>query len=505
MAKFALQSRLFWLFVLVAHALGAAAWMALMPRGFPFTHARFCANVAIPLAIVACVIAALVQARRGRLALTRSMLLALATMWIVASIVGRMIFPISLELRWLAPLLLGAAVALAANAAHLRPVRLPTYALALALLLGAGVGATLPWLQRAPMPSTHPLDDIAISAPPGDAPDLGDLPRTRHAGLALVTLGDGQLTASQDRYVVYVNPLLTFISRSPDRCWTSLAPRLDRLGPRRRLVQSDADGLLHYADDDASTLSVVGEGSRVAIVARSSLRAAVYSHLNTFCELQLAGHRKLSVSFSPCPQAKIDVMPSDYPVGRPARCAFFGADGIFRIVEASTGEKGPFRELASGPLAREQSLSMTFHDEGRPFCTVTLDDFAAQASTDLSPTAGWGLPMNAIEFSRDNDRETSPASVFVTLAGTSVGRGWDSVGHAAGTYRNRMTIEMQGHPSTKAETLPSSSESSLNGVAVSSRGTPRDLGVPEPFDSEIPRVATAPLGMTVRIPPSKGI
>jgi hypothetical protein len=30
---------------------------------------------------------------------------------------------------------------------------------------------------------------------------------------------------------------------------------------------------------------------------------------------------------------------------------------------------------------------------------------------------------------------------FVTLAGTSVGRGWDSVGHAPGTYRNRMKIE----------------------------------------------------------------
>jgi hypothetical protein len=67
--------------------------------------------------------------------------------------------------------------------------------------------------------------------------------------------------------------------------------------------------------------------------------------------------------------------------------------------------------------------------------------------------------MNAIEFSRDNDRETSPASVFVTLAGTSVGRGWDSVGHTAGTYRNRTTIEMHGDPSTKPSTT-STSESS---------------------------------------------
>ena len=99
---------------------------------------------------------------------------------------------------------------------------------------------------------------------------------------------------------------------------------------------------------------------------------------------------------------------------------------------------------------------MTFYDDGRALCVVTLDDFASQASTDLSPTAGWGLPMNAIEFSRDNERGTSSASVFVTLTGTSVGRGWDSVGHAAGTYRNRMHVEMLGadavtQPTTRGE------------------------------------------------------
>jgi len=27
------------------------------------------------------------------------------------------------------------------------------------------------------------------------------------------------------------------------------------------------------------------------------------------------------------------------------------------------------------------------------------------------------------------------------LSATSVGRGWDSVGHSAGTYRNRVTLE----------------------------------------------------------------
>jgi hypothetical protein len=48
--------------------------------------------------------------------------------------------------------------------------------------------------------------------------------------------------------------------------------------------------------------------------------------------------------------------------------------------------------------------------------------------------------VNAIEFSLEGDAPGSEAALFITLAGTSVGRGWDTVGHAAGTYRNRMRI-----------------------------------------------------------------
>ena len=48
------------------------------------------------------------------------------------------------------------------------------------------------------------------------------------------------------------------------------------------------------------------------------------------------------------------------------------------------------------------------------------------------------VPQNAIEFSRDTEDEGSVASFFVSLAGTSVGRGWDSVSHAPGTYRSRI-------------------------------------------------------------------
>ena len=128
----------------------------------------------------------------------------------------------------------------------------------------------------------------------------------------------------------------------------------------------------------------------------------------------------------------------DYPFGRPARFAFLDAGNVFRVVEARSAEKGPFREIASGPIRNDTPLKMIFFDDAIPVFRVTLVDWAAQTGRQISPTAGWLIPVNAIEFSM---RAESTAQVFVTLAGTSVGRGFESVGHAAGVYRNRMSIE----------------------------------------------------------------
>ena len=100
--------------------------------------------------------------------------------------------------------------------------------------------------------------------------------------------------------------------------------------------------------------------------------------------------------------------------------------------------------LAGGRLGRAEPLAITLHDGDAAVARITLEDWSAQAGTTLSPTAGWGAPVNAIEFSRDGDAPGSRAAIYVTLAGTSVGRGWDCVGHAAGTYRNRMRIEDLG-------------------------------------------------------------
>ena len=127
----------------------------------------------------------------------------------------------------------------------------------------------------------------------------------------------------------------------------------------------------------------------------------VFSHLNSYCDLEVSGHRRLSLSFSPCPETLIEVRPADYPTGRPLRLAYRDAQGGFHVVEATNGEKGPFRALAGGWLGRSEPLAITLHDRGVAQARVVLEDWSAQAGTAPSPTAGWGVPVNAIEFPCD--------------------------------------------------------------------------------------------------------
>ena len=248
------------------------------------------------------------------------------------------------------------------------------------------------------------------------------------------------------RYVVYVQPILTFVSRSEDRCWTCLTPPEART-PIERTVSgfaAVADGVdLAYKDLGRSWLSVRDspDAGLITLEAISKLNEPVFSHLNTFAQVEFAGHQDLMVTFSPCPDQRIAVVHSDYPTGAPARFAYFDeADGKFCVREAASGEKGPFVTLAEGKMKRGDPLTMTLYDQDRAVSELTLHDWAAQAGMQLSPTAGYGLPVNAIEFSIDGDSDRASAGMWITLAATSVGRGWDSVGHAAGTYRNRVTV-----------------------------------------------------------------
>jgi hypothetical protein len=437
--------RLFWLFVLVAHgALGLLGFWAL-PGGFPAGHPRLWANRIAPVVVLVVVVLCSIAMRRGQTARLQAILVAFPAAWAGAVVAGRLVFPISSVRVW-PPALLGA---VAMGVAARLPFRLLPSATRRSLLsvalIAAILGAAVPLTQRGAEPDTRPLQPPVLGRI--EAGSGARAETSVHLAPNLMVHGhDGSLTFRAGHLSLFVEPILTFLSRSPDRCWTILAAPSDREGPRRHLTAMRRDGDrvdLAYRCDGLDTLRVepASDPGSFRIEATTQLPGPVYSHLNSYCDVEIIGHRRLSLAFSPCPDLRVAVLPSDYPVGRPSRFAYLDARGIFHVAEATSGEKGPFHDLAKGPLARSDPLTVILYDQDEPVGRITWDDWAAQLGTAPSPTAGWGIPVNAIEFSLSGDADGSPASLFLTLAGTSVGRGWDSVGHSPGNYRNRMRIE----------------------------------------------------------------
>lgn len=438
--------RLFWLFVLVGHGACAALWWWLMPGGFPVRTVRFWVNSVAPLVLLGWCAAAFFAAQRRRTILYQLMLLGFPAGWLGAAIAGRVAFPTSARLLWMVPMA-GAAAMIASVAGSLWRLRSRSWRWALTIVLVAAIaGVALPLSVKAPLSSTRPLSQ---EPPEFTFQSRSAFPETRSIGKGVMVHGsDGSLTVRAGRMTVFVHPVLTFLSRSPDGCWTLFSARSDREPQPFRLDGvGEAGGTLGFAYRGLgpATLFVRDRANGdISLEAFTELGAPIYSHLNAFCDLEFTGHQRLQLGFSACPRLRADVLPFDYPFGRPARVAYLDGSGTFHVAEATSGEKGPFHDLGTGPMQRTDPLSITVYDEGQPVLRVTWDDWAAQASTALSPTAGWGLPVNAIEFSLSADSPRSMASLFMTLAGTSVGRGWDSVGHARGTYRNRMRIERIG-------------------------------------------------------------
>ena len=436
--------RLFWLLVIAGHAVAAAAWWWLSPGGFPLWHPRFWVNRVLPLAVLAVVTTAVVASRRHRLDMLLPILIAFPAAWGAAALVARVLFPITLETLFFAPLVGALLMGAAALMTFRRHASTSSRSIVAVTAAAALTGAAIPLSQRAPDPDTHPLDPPRHVTPQVTDPEL--VARGWSGSRIRVHSGEGSLSFKAQAVNLSLHPLLTFISRSPDGCWTCLARRKLRDGPALVLDSSmvfrGGLNLLYHADYDATLwIAPASETGPIHLEATAVLPRPIFSHLNSFCDLMVSGHKQLSLSFSPCPDQLVEVRPADYPVGRPLRLAYRDARDGFHVVEAASGEKGPFRTLARGRLARSEALAITLHDQGKAVARVVFEDWAAQTDTALSPTAGWGVPVNAIEFSLEGDLPQSLAAIYLTLSGTSVGRGWESVGHRAGTYRNRVRIE----------------------------------------------------------------
>jgi hypothetical protein len=435
-----------WFVALFAHAAGAGLWWTFMPGGFPLSHSRFWVNRFLPILIIVLALSALFAAAAQRPAWLRLVLVGLGSMWFAAASASPAIFPTSGWWLGLAFLLFALATSGAAMAARLSAPMARKW-IVTAAVTGAALGLPMPWTQRGPDPATRPLNEPLHAADVIAASELRTTLVTLTANTTVQT-AEGVVTARHHGYEGVVEPMLTFNSRSPDRCWSILAPNPITRRPRHRFAGFEfvGDGLrMAFADPEGPAfLNVRPRAGEPTIDIESTTRLfePVYSHLNSFCVVSMMGHTRASLRFSPCPDQAIDVLFAEYPVGRPSRGAYLSRDGAFRVIEADSGEKGPFHTLATGRLRRGEPLVVTFCDNGRPVMRAVIHDWSAQASDRLSPTAGWRVTENSLEFVLERDYAEAPATLFVSLAGTSLGRGFDTVGHAAGTYRSRVTLEM---------------------------------------------------------------
>ena len=440
--KIGFTTRVFVETVFAGHLVVAAFYWWLSPKGFPVDHGRFWLNTTLPLAVMLVFLLGLAGMLRERHRVPAMVATGATAAWIALGVSARFLFPITLGKLWFAcafPALVGllCALALAWRSS------LPIGAYLAAIVAGVASGFFSMWAQVPETPSTSPsLNTVAV-----DQIDEGV-----EGQIGRFEIGDGCFFEATSAELLYVrgvgrfrcSPILEFDRVSPDGFWSLLAPSE---GFRRRLrSQEQGPGRYSFNYNDGSTVTVheADEAGTIELTASSVLTKDTYSHLNSFCVIEVFGMQDPSLSFSPCGQKAIEIMPADYPTGRPARFGFLGSDERFVVVEAASGEKGPFRELASGPLKRGDVLTMTFLDSGKPFASIALMDWTSQLSTALSPTAGWRIPVNSIEFQRLGSTKGSPVNVWISLAATSVGRGWECVGHRAGTYRNRVIFAGAG-------------------------------------------------------------
>lgn len=444
--------------VLLLHLIAGITALLLLPHGFALTDVHLWSNTVVPAVAVLVTVVALVRYLflRASPMLLGVLVAAAAGGWLAAIVTGGVLFPASMPAsRLAAPAAVGLALVALAWWAKERVV-----VSAIALVVGGALGGLEVFAQRSAEPSTRPaggtLAEVEGEAASDDAA----------TGQIVVPCGKGKIR---------LNPMLTFQSRSPDRTWVVLAPPQD-LRKQRALTHytKTANGLrASYTDDGESTLVVTRDKSgAVDIEALTKLAAPVYAHLDTWTTIHVSFDA--TVSFGPTGPTRFSFEPADYPTGRPMQLAYLGEDLAFHVVRARDAEKGPFAELAAGHLTRDEALSIEIRPRGDKEeknddseetpkgkgkgrgkgkkkdkakkdlepdrdhgCRLIFKDWSAQLSTGPSPTAGWGLPQNSIQFfARDSE-----SVVVLTLAETGPGRGYDSVGHAAGTYRNRVRVE----------------------------------------------------------------
>jgi len=427
--------QLVWLTLLAVHAGAAGVWWWLMPGGFPSSSSEYWVNGVAPIFCVALLLTALFARGKFSHAILPAVLAMIPAFWMAFAISALLTFNESFRGSWSYAFIGGAIVAgLWVNQMRLRLTA--KWLVPLTVIPALIAGWVFPGTQRSPEPATTPTG-AAFGAPPPGPSDQRVIKLTKEAQ---IRPGESHVVFKHGNVILNAQPLLNFANRSPDRCWTSLAPEGESKPTNRVMVSKVHDGgkwSFYYKDEDASVMEVsVNKDGSVLLDGRSRLAHAVFAHNDSFGELALTGHKKLTVTFSPLPERRFDVPAATAP----ARFAYVDASDTFHVMQAADRARGPFSELAAAHLKHGDPIVLTIYDEDKPAFRVTFADWTAQVSTQLSPTAGYGLPVNAITMARGGDPETTPVLISFTLADTSIGRGTASVGHAPGVYRDRITV-----------------------------------------------------------------
>ncbi|MBI3465731.1 MAG: hypothetical protein HY000_22165 [Planctomycetes bacterium] len=282
-----------WRVLLVIVAILAAIWIWVMPGGFPVDHLRFWANRAAPVALMLVAGLGWFALWKGQAQLYLPIVLAVPVGWTSGAISALRLYPLSGR-RFVWPAIAVAAVAWLLFWLTSRKQSRSWAKLALAAIAATLCGGGFPYTQRADEPSTKPVN---LPLPRLDSgQDLRDVPSMLPLGPDLQFnpyAADARVNC--DDLIIDVQPLLTFESRSPDRCWTIFAPLRDRVGPQRKLtaveVLSDAVRAA-YRDDGLHTLEIrAPNDDTTEIEAWTELRQPVFSHLNSFCTLTVRGHQ----------------------------------------------------------------------------------------------------------------------------------------------------------------------------------------------------------------------
>jgi hypothetical protein len=423
--------------ILLVHVGAALAMLALLPRGFPMGHARFFSNQLLPPLLLALALSSLVVSLlRPRAA--APLLAAFPALWLGVALGTLLTFPDSggrVQYTALAGALFQAiCFALWCRSFPARPRRWIASACA-----AAAIGFVLPALLRAPSPST--LKSSRSEEPPLEGTLVSDDVATLTPNTS-VDVGAARVHLKLKGLALDIEPLLLFQSRSPDGFWTIFSRQLPDQPMLRRAIQRDSSLDVMY--EEGRRMRVDASATELRIAASSVLSASVYSHLNSFSTVTLRGHRRLGLAFSPCADSIVEVLHSDYPEGAPARFAYLDQQGVFHVVQATSAEKGPYHTLASGQLRRGEVLGVRLIELGdkpeRTLAELRFADWSRQVSTELSPTAGFSVTENSIEFGLARTDPGSAAYLMLSLADTSVGRGWDTVAHSPGRYDNRVSV-----------------------------------------------------------------